>query len=855
MRKICGFFRKSNGSTLAMVLFLVFVLSATALAVMALTGSELVMSNVTSDRSKALFAAQAGAEKVAQRLDIEVGRIQDQARVTSSDVIKKAIDHRLPVFYEIIDTTDPNDIKVLNEKKLNEIYEAEYKYQFFKLLQVWIDQQTATGGEWDSSVPHSVLHDVTKEGKTVSINDGSFIFSIIRPNQTEIIYSSIVAPYTLQANEISSITVKSTGEYKSGKHTYKRSISAEFGLLTEAVNESSDIPIIYSKLTKVKVNKDNKPEILKNKAVIARKNIISVNGNVNIEKGNAICFGIIPTVNGTDINYSADGYKYGGFMAGMTRDTWNDISLGYNNKSLKESIIESIPSLSGSDFTNFPGSFNIQEGNAITAAYIHTLYSNANSPSKINIQKGDVFARSVKVENKAHSSEINLKNVFLTDDLRIDSNNSTVNIGEWEGDKAGEGMLVGLNPGDSASGYDTSSAVIVSGDSNLNINGSLYMGGTTYFNEYTNITDNKMYFSGISVLKSGSLPAEAFRMWDDIETPTKDVYPGNVFYLYDKYRDTNGVPDADDYINVNDAEEQQKLIRAGYNYKSKTEGQPPDDSTPVQMMMGSQAKPLFDILDKAMHFKWIWDTFWKDDVGYYSYLNSGDIRIEHYEKADNGNYVKDIGKVKGWCFGAVAANDTVYGPYGGFTEDNGQYYIEKGMRSVLYRNNMSLFVQDFEQVMAAKPAKNLTDDGNTKAAGLINKLVRPNETLVSKSGMFFLNSSKNVVLSTSQVNSKDVPKDDDGYLQGVIYSAGDIYVEAGTKFKGILIAEGNIVFLGGADISYDENAVDILLSEEPDAGRLFNYSASEIVLSNSSIKTIKKPNVKNIKITSWKEEK
>ena len=853
MSKIRGFLKKSNGSSLAMVLFLVFVLSATALAVMALTGSELVMSTVTSDRSKALFAAQAGAEKAAQKLDTQVGRIQDSARVTSSDVIKNAIDGKLPVFDDIVDTSDPNNIKVLKENELNNIYEAEYKYQFFKILSQWLEEQMAAGGEWDSTISHVVEHVVAKDEKAVTINDGSYTYSIIRPNPTGKTYSSKVDTSTLQANEISSVTVKSTGEYKSGKNKYKRSISAEFSFLTESADDNSEIPIIYSKLTRVRVNKDNKPEILKNKAIVARKNIISINGNVNVEKGNAICFGTIPTVNGAGINYNADGYKYGGFMAGMTRDTWNDTSLGHNGKSIKDSIIETIPGMSDLDFTNFPGSFNIQAGNAITAAYIHTLYSNASSPSRINIQKGDVFARSVKVENKAHSSEVNLKNVFLTDDLRIDSNNSTVNIGEPEKEKAGEGMLVGLNPGDSASGYDTSSAVIVSGDSDLNINGSLYIGGTTYFNEYKNITDNKMYFSGISVLKSGSLPAEAFRMWDDIEIPAKEIYPGNVFYLYDKYRDTNGVPDADDYINVNDPLEQQKLISAGFNYKPKNESQP-DDSPPVQMMMGSQGKPLFDILDRAMHFKWIWDTFWKEDVGYYSYLNSGDIRIEHYEKADDGNYVKNTDKVKGWCFGAVAANGTVYGPYGGFTEDNGQYYIEKGMRSVLYRNNMSLFVQEFGQVMDAKPSKSLKDDGNTKTPGLINKAVRRDETVVSKSGLFFVNSGVNVVLSTSQVNSIDVPKED-GYIQGIVYSAGDIYIEAGTKFKGILIAEGNIVFLGGADISYDENIVDILLSEEPDAGRLFNYNASEIVLNNSSIKTIKKPNVKNIKITSWKEEK
>ena len=656
MNKKCGFFKKSNGSALAMVLFLVFVLSATALAVMALTGSELVMSTVTSDRSKALFAAQAGAEKVAQRLDIEVGRIQDNARVTSSAVIKKAIDEKSSVFNEIIDTTDPANIKVLEEKKLNDIYEEEYKYQFFKMLQEWLEQQTATGGDWNSSVSHNVQHDVTKEGKNVSINDGSFNYSVIHPNQTEETYSSIEDSATLEANEISSITVKSTGEYKSGKHAYKRSISAEFSLLTESVNNNDEIPIIYNKLTRVKVNKDKKPEILKDKAVVARKNIISVNGTVNIENGNVVCFGTIPTVNGTDINYNADGYKYGGFMAGMTNDTWNDINLGNDNdnKSIKESI-EKTPGMSYSNFTNSPGAFNIQEGNAITAAYVHTLYSNANSPSRINIQKGDVYARCVKLENKAHSSEVNLKNVFLTDDLRIDSNNSTVNIGKWD-DKDREGMLVGLNPGDPASGYDTSSAVIVSGDSNLNINGSLYIGGTTYFNEYTNITDNKMYFSGISVLKSGSLPAEAFRMWDDIEVPSTDGYTRNVFYLYDQIGG---------YKNINDHTEEDKLTSAAYNYKPKI-GSQSSDPTTVQMMMGSQKKPLFNIIDRAMHFKWIWENSWKDDVGYYSYLNSGDIRIEYYEKAADGNYVKNTDKVKGWCYGAVAANDMVYGPYDGF---------------------------------------------------------------------------------------------------------------------------------------------------------------------------------------------
>lgn len=895
--KIFCTLKKNNGSTLAMVLFLLFLLSTVALAVMALTGSELGMSVVASDREKALIAAQAGAEKAAQQLDAEVSQIQEKARVASSEEIKTAIANNSTKFNDILDMSNPDDIKVFKEKEkdFDDICANEYKYQFFKFLDQWVNTQKSAGGDWEISKPSSFQHEITKKitqadgtvrNETITVDDGSYFYSTVEQNDSKIpaaIFTSINSSEEIE--EKKSISIISTGVYSSGGHTYKRKISAEFSVLTESNGGASEIPVSYSKLTKVRVNKDSKPEILQNKAVIAQKNIISAAGKVNIN-GNAVCFGTIPTTNGTDVDYTADGYKYGGFMAGMTADAWNDSKFGSNNKSIAESIKAAIPTLS---LQNISGSFDIK-GNAATAAYIHALYSNSSNPSKINIQpgynanggitsEGSSFARSVKIEKYAHFSQANFRDVYTTDDLRIDANNATVNIGGWrwagssnqyESISGMESKLVGLNPGDSTSGFDTSSAVVVSGDSNLNINGSIFIGGTTYFNEYTN--NNKMYFSGISVLKSGSLPAEAFRIWDDQDI-SAFRYPVNTFYRYDNSKNTDGILGREDFTEVvnNPAadSEQEKLIAGEYDYKHKTDNQTgnadqSDSNPPVKLMngsegntaMGIQGKALFNILDRAMHFKWVWDSYWKDDIGYYSYLNSGDIRIEPIIKNKmNGN-----DQIQGWCFGAVAANNTVYGPYGGFNGSDFVYGTEiskddKNGGYYKYKENMSLFVSNPEQLIGAAPEKPITD--------WINDTVSKDTLIKSKSERFFLNSSSDVVLSDGHIGnvgsvknspiSADIRKGDDGYMRGIIYSAGDIYVEEGTKLKGILIAKGNIVFLGGSEISYDKDTIDILLSEEPEAGRFFNYSASDIVLDNSIVKTIKKPNVKNIKIISWKE--
>jgi len=854
--------KKNNGSTLTMVLFLLFLLSVTAFAVITLTGSELSMSVMTSDRSKALMIAQAGAEKAAQVLDGEVSQAQEDARVLSSQKVQEKIKSfqkkvekngkMVPVditapFVGVIDNSNINDIKILKEEDLNVIYYNEYKYLFYTKIEDWYSADKFIGE---------------------NVAGGNFTYTGVQRNDNGTVASQLGSGDPIPA--ITSIKLTSTGEYKSPSNgsAYKRKIGAEFGLLTESKSGGTmEIPIPYGKLTKVRVNKDDKPSILKDKALIAQKNIISLGRNVNVV-GNAICVGTIPSY-ATELdkfrNACRNDYNYGGFMAGVTSsnnlngyNVWEDKNFGDGISSLKDSLSEnaSVLEIPTTTFftTDHSGSFNIK-GKVGTLSYFHSLYGREGAGNFSNIVVSeDVFARCVKAEAEAYFTQAKLKNVYTTDDLKIDTNNAVFEIGKWKNDgtpdndsnndglpdTGNEGRIVGLSTGRLGEIY--SSAVAVSGDSKLDIYGSVYIGGSNYYNEYTDVSA-EMYLSGMSIQKSDSSPAQAFEREGSSTTPIpiNDNFSRNVFYYYNN---SNSKP----YIDINNDDEQQKLTWAEFNKPSEPS---------ISMMKGITGipdPPILDLVHRAMHFKYIWDAFWKGDIEHYSYLNSGDITI----KPDDGE------QLKGWCFGAVAANYQVYGPYGGFTDnDAGSKYtdvIQKNGYSD-YLKLMNLFVVDGVGLTAKTPQKKLNGNSITTYNSINSSALAANQFIETKYNSFMFNSDENVVLSNSNGNSyvgnSSVSKNpviDSNYIRGIVYSNKDIYVKAGTKFKGILIAEGNIVFLGDADIEYDEGVVDILRNEKQ-VGNFFKYSTYDVIMNdeNAIIQTIKKANVKNIKIKSWKE--
>lgn len=825
---------KDNGSTLIIVLFLLFILSTTAIAVIALTSSELGMSVVNADSNRALLVAQAGAESAAQHLDEQVALIQDQARVKSTEIIKAKIDTfkvsgaAITAPFDVaIDNSNPSEIRVIDEEALNDIYYNEYKYQFYTEFNTWLSKQTITNAIWNSTQSHYLttsalsIEEKEKEGTysytTVSAISGSELLSAV---------SGDMYP-------INSIRIITQGKYKSTNGTtYSRKVEAEFGLLTSKNSGgTTDIPVSYGKLTKVRVNSNNKPEILKNKALIAQGNIISIEGTTEIT-GDAISFGTFPVSPLAEDRYKSDvsGYEYGGIMAGVLKDT----PIGIDRNNLNGTLIGYKSNLEIDDAflnKNHTGSFKFNN-NVSTLSYIHSLYSEEDNPSTIDISKGDAYARAFKIEELAHFSETNLKNIYLTDDLRIDASEATVNVG-----KTGDlGELFGISTG---AGSKYSSSVGVLGDSKLNINGSIYMGGSTYYNDYYLSTDNKMYPSGFSVQKSGKLPGEAFETMgtDLLSTPSKDIYPGNVFYLY------NNTP-LKDYTYVNNPGSNTSLLTESY----KKNMDATNAAINVEMMKGVTftdgrlKEDPFSIVSRAMHIKYIWDNFWSKDLMYQTYLNTGDIKI-----STNGD------KINGWCYGAVGANNKIYGPYFDFTINDGgtTYGIKADNATKSYKSSMAIFIDN--NIEVTTPQKLLSSHV------IKSELPQNKPIMTSGSGIVMLYSTDNVILgdhylSGTSGDSQSITLPGGDKNRGIIYSNKDIYVKDGTNFKGMLIAEGNIVFIGSSEITYDEDTVDLLMNEEPRAGKFFKYRPSDILLnSNSEILTIKKANVKNIKIINWKE--
>ncbi len=875
-----------------MVLFLLFLLSVAAIAVIAVTGSELGMSVMTSDRSKALLAAQSGAESAAQDLDVQIAVLQDEARVKASEAIKNEIQKysgdvipATSIFHNVVDTSSVSDFKVLDKERLDRIYNEEYKYWFNKKLDAWISIQTSDGNPWNINKLHYVkkMAPDPTDTETEMSSEGTFRFSDISKKTLSGGANLTTVSGSDTQVQISSINMTSTGQYKSSTGpTYSRKINFEFGILTEGNGGASDVPVSYSNLTRVRVNgAADKPEILSKKALIARDNIISINGTADIT-GDVLSFGYIPASADVDAENNEDkyktnlsGYEFGGIVAGITSSVFSNTQTGFYGSKLKENLEANrgVLELDSNFFTkNHSGSFNIK-GNAGTLGYTHILYSDYTRVSKIEIE-GNTYARSLKIENMAHSGQGQFKNVYLTDDLRIDASNAKISIGKWSNPynmpiTGEEGILVGLNTGTEG---QYSSSVAILGDSELNINGSVYIGGSTYFNQYV-FNGKEMYPSGISILKSGSAPARAFEI-DEVYLPQPDFesFPGNVFYLYNNTKSNDTDPE---YTNVNDPTEANKLINEQFKKEIGVSETGESILSDIKMMQGSTGKPdpdnpskindnyfPFFIYQRAMHFKKIWEKHWKDDIGYNTYLNAGDIRITTVSS----------GKIKGWCNGAVAANNNIYGPYNGFTEMSPDNYAKLVSDSFnpQYANYMKLFLKNtssngaiIKSLCEAEPQKELTGNSNTSDNSIDISAVAQDE-LIKSNDIIMLNSSENVVIGTNFIKTSKLEQNfsDDEleldserlYLRGVIYSDKDIYIKDGVNFKGTLIAKGNIVFLGDSYIKYDEAILDSLIDDQPKVGRFFKYSPKDIIINErSSLATIRKANVKNIKILSWKE--
>lgn len=824
------------------------MLSLTCVAVISVTGSELSMSVMNSDRSKALMAAKAGAEAAAQQLDNMVGQIQENSRIYAANTIQQEID-TCTTGSALDGIIDPTTHAVINE-------EAQ------KILDQRRDDYFKT--EFNNEI-RTQLTDYIKQITSYSAIQvgGTNAFYFYPAAKIEPLAEAKVIDLTTEITTVTGIRLVSTGQ----SEKLKRSIQVEFSFLDKK-SIGTEVPVTYGNLTQLSVSSTkNKNDILNKKALVAKGNIISIDGKATIN-GDVYSFGTIPVdADGKEMLSDTSGHGYGGIMAGITQDVWdnsNIIGLKNNDYLRGKLNLSNNPVDPNYYFTNRYGSLTIN-GSASTMSYVHSLFALAEaqtgetSASAIEISE-DTYARAVMLEKEAKGSEMKLKNVYVTDDIRIQSDKSKVEIGKWDAygvnDPAITGTAIGLEPGILS---DTrSSAIVVGGDSQLWINGSVYMGGSTMFNEYTSqASPESKYISGISVLKSDSMPADAFKLYDetqmDLTTRPAFTFPNNIFYLYNS--------NSKSYININDPDETNGYVLQTEKYDFK-----PELGTPSAIdMMGGCAGPIidgvdlsvFDVLRKGMHFKYIWDKFWGNDkfidsIKYYAKVGTEDIKIT----------TNPDGDIVGWCSGAVAANGTIYGSYkynggNGFTDTPTDYSLKTASAKKAYLNKMNLFLNlnsmsDTEQGTALKD--NVTPQMSLSQSALDVDALLDNQ-MIGTSDPFIFKSSANVVLGPDSIQTDTGANESrtGGYSRGIIYSSKDIYVKAGTEFRGMLIAEGNIVFLGDATVTYDENIIDTLISRNMNVSKFFKTTVKTIDLKNNTVKTTRLANVKNIKIKLWKE--
>lgn len=472
--------------------------------------------------------------------------------------------------------------------------------------------------------------------------------------------------------------------------------------------------------------------------------------------------------------------------------------------------------------TNNYGSLTIN-GNASTMGYIHSLYSTSINPSSISIT-GDSYARSLRSEKNSNYSTLNLNNLSTLDNLQIDSNGTVVNInGVYKGLVDTSHVIDGSGSYTVATEDELvpkrTSSVIVNGDSILNFMDAIYIGGSTFFK---NLLDGSEfpYMSGISALKSTMRISNAFTK-DDPSNPENKIF----WYEGGSYIDPSETA----------------------SFKSYSNGS-------VQMISGRASRPdYFPLINRAMHFKKVWTDLWLTDINgiFPTYVNADSINIM-------GNGITADGKLRGYSNGVIIANGTVYDSYQ-FEEihDPSLFHINVQKPAIkAYYNQISGLLSDsynseYTRLNFAAPTKNINNYIDSNFVGT-NMIVANKPYVSSNSDLGFVYyGNKDVEIKESggnwYINSEIMP-----ITKGIIYVDGNIYIDGGFDFTGTLLASKNIIFLGDANVTYDESAIDALLKADVNINGFFGLLTYEIpdeTLESQRIST------KNTRIEKWNEIK
>lgn len=751
-----------------MVILMIIVMSVLGLTLVMATYSGLLSGIFYSDGNRAYFAAEAAAEQVAVELDERVAIRQENARTGASEYIKR-------LYRE-----NPDYIKEKDGSIKQSVLDSEFRTKYLEFFYTGLKKEFR-------NIDTEFLKDLFN---TDSVLDGK-PYRDINEHQERMILEG--AHYD---NVNYRLEIIVSGVYAD----IKKKLDVSFNLLPDP----DKIPFVPVK-SLVLDNSKMVPAIFR-KAVVAEKNIIAAGGKVNIS-GDVLCFGTVPADESGEEDQDAPWYRYGGIMAGVSEQVADNSSeFGFDT---------------GKTGIYTAGSFLIN-GNAATMSYIHSIYGTQKKPSNITIT-GKTFARSVRSEENSNYSSIELVNdVYTTGNLQIDSNASTVNVrGRYYGFVDAGYMIDGSGENTPQKElkdvlqYKNTGSIEVNGDSYLNINNEIYVGGSTSFK---NIYDNKglPYMSGISAFKSGKQVVSAFRKDDPAN-------PDNILYWYNKGKYDNPPP-------------------APYFEKYTMQG------SSVDMLAGRVDNPgYFPVSSRAMHFKGIWENLWKNNSVFSGYLNTGNIRI-------SGSGVGADGKLKGYSNGAIIANGRVFGidEFEGGHDPVAFHTVQQKCILDFYNAVSDFFIESYSpsapKLDHVKPSRHLNSYKDTGDLYTGGRKINVNEpyTVPGTGILFYGNQDTEITYAGGKwyIAGKEMPM-----TKGIIFVDGNLYIGTRFNFNGIIMASKNIVFLGDSNINYDTTVETLFKSDFNISSffKLLSYETPDETLKSQRIQ------VKNISIEKWNE--
>lgn len=781
-----------SGAALVMVLFLITIMCTIGLAVLLLTFSDFSISNLFNDQNKAYNAAEAAQNITARALDNKVAELQEKARSQASNYIQELLADPASPLIETDGSINTEIAKAIFQSKYNEYFTAGLNDPAGFFVNI---------GEQGNL--NSLMGVPAKQLLAAKYIDGSH---------------SNLATLRSASYQDSSVTIQCEGSFTDNQNsTFTRVINATYSLFPDP----NLIPYqIVPRVTVINSELSSAYPAVLNKALVAEKNLIVAGGTVNII-GDVLAFGTIPTKNGEE-DLEAPWFRYGGIMAGIPDITALDMggaAMAFGD------YFDFNTAMTG---TMVSGKINIEgtaggsiRGDAATMGYLHTLYSNDDSDFSAISAQGSTYARSIKSEEPANYSTITLQDVYTTDNLQIDSNESQVNInGIYCGfvTAAYDINGSGLSMTDDEYRYKRTSSVIINGDSKLNLNGTssggVYIGGSSFLKNYVSQSyypwEDRPYMTGISALKASSRISAAFKQYNSFNGETR-LYTGNGEYI------TN--PGYTTYLNISD----------------------PANPDTVNMLAGSDGS--FKQAQRSQHFKWLWEGLWKLDTIYQRYLNASAIQIS----LDPDN------RITGYSFGAIVANGYVYdqADFKGAVDATNFGLMQKNTWIQNFYSEIQPLLSDEYKADAAKldHIQNSKHINDYLFSGVLNNFKSPVVIdSYGQAGVVYYCTEDCYIDNAGgvwQVNGEDLP-----LTSGIIIADGNIYIENGFNFTGVLLSGKNIVFTGNSSITYDRNLVKGMLLNDQIA-ELFRLK--RFMVERDHAVNQQRINYQNIKLTSLKE--